>query len=1203
MASPPILSANIGEITSLGVNGTFEIGSIVNFTYSVENTGDSKTSMTSWIDSVYVVNVNVESVSELKRIGWHVKDIVHIGALGTGQKYTATSAFQIPTIFPGILRIYIVSYNIANDGIDEGNTDGTTGLAKSPILELSYVLPNLQIVSNTKLPSLHGGQPVIVEYQIVNTGNTSVWGKWFDSVYLSEDIVLDALDNKLKSEKRLTTLRPNEILNVNISFILPVDLQTKTYMLAVVCDSRDEIVEVNENDNVFKIDIRIKSRLSSDIAVMSVNAPAFSSFGSDMEVKWAVVNNGPKSAQGYKCDSVYLSDNEVWDIKDMQIGKPKCSLFSLEPNTSSQISESLSASTPLVAANKYNTIVKSRSTVADINQENDAAVASQKTRITHDIINVGETVNRNLVAFIVLQVINVTNDGTLIITVSSNSSINVYLKGGSPATFYDFDISSDDPTSSNQVITFPNTKSGDYYLLIESSDNKAGGRHSLAISVKYAVFEIIDIYPRMLIPKAQTTLKIKGAMFSSDMHASIYYNDTSDDNFIAKQTFVFTSSLAYSTFHLPETASTGTITFKLSSLSLNQTIYYANLLIKNGVKGYISAYKESPGRLRVGETGTFLIRIQNLGDSDVNVPILNVEALGDGSFQLQDDTREEFFRKQYLLFCISAQGPSGILLANDYCQLDLIVRQDNTQVNFASMSMQVWEITQTEQAVNPFIQSKNNLRPSHYDENAWDRVWNNFLTLTGNTSLSMGKKMSSVLNEMSVAGRRVRPVNDILTYLLDFADSPNGDSIIDLQVDIQCPSDKNTRFALRRQDDGNEYVFDIETLKLKHVASLTDGSWLNLEYNQSLLTTIRYSVGSYVVVRYNILNKIQSMELLNSTANEKVVYEYDFKGELLTSVRTNSDSTTYTYNPDNSLNTISFDDGTRFEFDYNNLGHVKFRRYFISDKEVDRQEYLYTDGGMLSVYSWPAATGYNLTYSESGEIIATHRLGFLPETVVTTKSAQINYEGDHIVTKLTAEYYENGKLKKKTLGNNAYTVYDYDPSSTLLTSLKNFFPNGSLVSHFTYTYSIRNRRIAVTSQDGTWKFEYDKAGQVTSMTDPHGNVTRYSYDASKNRQSVSINNFEEQNTINKMNQYVKYGSTSYDHDKNGNLILKNGSSGNEVFKYDEENRLVAFHSNGTTCSFKYDAFGHLHSKQCNGRATRYVANIQGLYGTDIIEQV
>ncbi|WAR23257.1 WAPA-like protein, partial [Mya arenaria] len=1388
MASPPTLSANIGEITSLSDNGTFETGSFVKITYSVENTGESRTSMSSWIDSVYISNVNVESVSDLKRIGWHVKDIVHIGALGTGQKYTATSTFQLPMTFSGRPRIYIVSNNTANDGTGENNTDETTGLAKSPILELSYVLPNLQIVSNIKLPSLHGGQPVIVEYQIVNTGNTSVLGNWFDSVYLSEDIILDAFDYKLKSELRLTTLRPNDSVNVNISFILPVDLQTKTYMLAIVCDSRDEIFEVNENDNEFRIDFRLEARLSTDIAVISVNAPAFSSFGSDMNVKWEIVNNGSKSAQGYKCDSVYLSDNEVWDITDMQIGKPKCSFFTLEANSSSQLSESVSASTPQVAANEYNTLVKSRSNVIDINQENNVAITLQKTRIIYDTINVGETVNRNLVGSLVLRVVNVTDDETLMITVSSNSSINVYLKGGSPATFYDFDISSDDPTSSSQVITFPNTENGDYYLLIESSNIKTGGKQSLAISVKYAVFEIIDIYPRMLIPNAQTTLKIKGAMFSSDMHASIYYNNTSDNNFIAKQTLVFTSGLAYSTFHIPEAASTGPITFQLSSLSLNKTIYYENLLIQNGVKGYISAYKESPGRLRVGETGTFLIRIQNLGDSDVNVPILNVEALGDGSFQLQDDTREEFFRKQYLLFCISDDGPSGILLAKDYCQLDLNVRQDDTQVNFASLSMQVWEITQNERSVNPFMQSKNNLRPSHYDENAWDRVWNNFLTLTGNTSLSMGKKMSSVLNEMSVAGRRVRPTLDNAEVVLTLHKEDflflKGDEHVYLHQTLGTLTRTDSGFTLRRQDDGNEYVFDRETLKLKHVASLTDGSWLNLEYDQSLLTTIRHSEGSYVVVRYNVRNRIQSMELLNGTANEKVVYEYDFKGELLTSVRTNSDSTTYTYNPDNSLNTISFDDGTRFEFDYNDLGHVKSRRYFISDKEVDRQEYLYTNGGMLSVHSWPAATGYNLTYSESGEIIATHRLGFLPDTVVTTKSTQINYEGDHIVTKrtfgvnsiliedgnrdsikaefnnlgqliqfkdgrenvyeisvnsngsidtvtfpdgtnktytyfqnghqtmtqtgavnvyefdennrlvlknigdnmiasyeydnngnlerarnslgevvisysdtnvasvaypdktinyrynarnqireistndgylvkydfndlgqmtrvlrendvvlVTAEYNENGKLKKKTLGNNAYTVYDYDPSSTLLTSLKNFFPNGSLASHFTYTYSIRNRRIAVTSQDGTWKFQYDKAGQVTSMIDPHGNVTRYNYDASKNRQSVSTNNFEVQNTINEMNQYVKYGSTSYDHDKNGNLIQKNGSSGNEVFKYDEENRLVAFHSNGTTCSFKYDAFGHLHSKQCNGRATRYVANIQGLYGADIIEQI
>ncbi|XP_053399758.1 uncharacterized protein LOC128557104 [Mercenaria mercenaria] len=216
------------------------------------------------------------------------------------------------------------------------------------------------------------------------------------------------------------------------------------------------------------------------------------------------------------------------------------------------------------------------------------------------------------------------------------------------------------------------------------------------------------------------------------------------------------------------------------------------------------------------------------------------------------------------------------------------------------------------------------------------------------------------------------------------------------------------------------------------------------------------------------------------------------------------------------------------------------------------------------------------------------------------KLTRVTTEDDKVI--LTAEYNSMGKIVKKLLGNNITTTYSYDSVTGLLRNLTNYFKNGSVASYFIYDYSLHLRRVSVDTHEGKWKFRYDRAGQIVSMTEPKGSVTKYIYDNRKNRKMVTVNGFDYETEVNSMNQYRKYRNRTYSYDKNGNMNFRDGSNP-EYFSFDEDNKLSSYKSKSMKCIFKYDSLENLYAKTCSNTTTRYIINPRGNHGSDIIEQI
>jgi YD repeat-containing protein len=201
-------------------------------------------------------------------------------------------------------------------------------------------------------------------------------------------------------------------------------------------------------------------------------------------------------------------------------------------------------------------------------------------------------------------------------------------------------------------------------------------------------------------------------------------------------------------------------------------------------------------------------------------------------------------------------------------------------------------------------------------------------------------------------------------------------------------------------------------------------------------------------------------------------------------------------------------------------------------------------------------------------------------------SVKDNTDGSLIATIL---YYENGMIRKKTLGNNATTLYEYHEVTKLPKVLSNFYPNGTLSSEFRYFYDKRGHISSMQTSHGTWNFSYDLSGQLTGFENPSNSKTFIQYDQNRNRIAFTQNGVSKLYQINNLNQYVSVDNDEYTYDMNGNLIFKP----NLTMEYGIDDRLTRFVAGNTTCQLQYSALGHLRRKICDYNNSTYLTDLSG----------
>jgi RHS repeat-associated protein len=275
-------------------------------------------------------------------------------------------------------------------------------------------------------------------------------------------------------------------------------------------------------------------------------------------------------------------------------------------------------------------------------------------------------------------------------------------------------------------------------------------------------------------------------------------------------------------------------------------------------------------------------------------------------------------------------------------------------------------------------------------------------------------------------------------------------------------------------------------------------------------------------------------------------------------------ATTYSYNQDRQLTTITRPDGQTVTLDYDptagrlsTLTEPRGQTSFTYHPTSGQVSGIASPGGVSLGYTYDGSllTGTTWTGPVAGSVTRTHDTDFrvATESVNGANSVTFQYDPDSLLTgagALTlARHPQHGLLTGTTLGS-VTDAYTYSTFGELSTYQANY--SGSPVLGVTYTRDSLGRITEKTETIGgttvTAVYGYDTAGRLTDVTQDGTLIAHYDYDGNGNRLSVTRpGTGTVSGTYDAQDRLTTYGAVTYSYSANGDL--QTATSGTEVTNY------------------------------------------------------
>jgi RHS repeat-associated protein len=320
---------------------------------------------------------------------------------------------------------------------------------------------------------------------------------------------------------------------------------------------------------------------------------------------------------------------------------------------------------------------------------------------------------------------------------------------------------------------------------------------------------------------------------------------------------------------------------------------------------------------------------------------------------------------------------------------------------------------------------------------------------------------------------------------------------------------------------------------------------------------------------------------LASTTNgngQTIQYGYDLRGQQTSLTLPDGSQETYTYTSDGLLSSVTDASGTT-TYDYDPL-----TRFLVRVTEPDGRyiRYAYDANGNRTLMADSMGAGQ----PEDATQYAYDALGRLVQ--VTDPQGGVT----------TYTYDADGNLTTTTLPNGVTETDTYDAQNRLVAIVdKN--AAGATISSFTYTLDANGNRTREDEVDGSYVlYTYDALNRVTSEEhfSSGGILTAaetYTYDALGNVTARSGTLLGDAAfTYNGDNQLVIGAGSTYAYDGAGNLVSVTDSTGNVTrYNYDAQGRLASEQApDGTITTYTYDYQGVRQSQQGPNGLVKYLVD-------------
>jgi RHS repeat-associated protein len=323
-------------------------------------------------------------------------------------------------------------------------------------------------------------------------------------------------------------------------------------------------------------------------------------------------------------------------------------------------------------------------------------------------------------------------------------------------------------------------------------------------------------------------------------------------------------------------------------------------------------------------------------------------------------------------------------------------------------------------------------------------------------------------------------------------------------------------------------------------------------------------------------------------------------------------ATTYAYNPDRQLTTITRPDGQSVTMSYE---PTNGRLTTLTEPRGVTTFTYHPTSGQVSGIASPGGTSLSYTYDGSlltgttwagpvtGSVTRTYDTDFrvAAESINGGNSVTFTYDSDSLLTGAGAltltRNAQHGLLTGTTLGNVTDT-YTYSTFGELATYQASY--SSSPLLGVTYTRDALGRITQKVETIGgvttTTVYGYDTAGRLTDVTVDGTLAAHYEYDGNGNRLSVTRpGTGTVSGTYDAQDRLTTYGAVTYSYSANGDLQTSTSGSETTSYSYDVFGNLTSVTlPSGTQIEYVFDGQNRRIGRRVNGTL------VQGfLYGSQL----
>lgn len=237
-----------------------------------------------------------------------------------GITFNPTYYGAYPMVSYGTVGTYTVALQVRDNRMLASEIVTTTVAVNVPLPDL---VPNPGFVSPAQVDP---GNTVYVDCWNINqgTGTIAAGTSWTQEAYLSTDTTI-SLENDVYLGAVLVSipedLWPYNGADASFEVTIPAETDLGDYYILVRTDSGNSVEELNEDNNVSSIRLKIGVPLY-DLVIESVTTGvATAKLGDQVTVNWVGRNDGAETVTGaWWYDEIYLSTDTMFDGDDTNIG-------------------------------------------------------------------------------------------------------------------------------------------------------------------------------------------------------------------------------------------------------------------------------------------------------------------------------------------------------------------------------------------------------------------------------------------------------------------------------------------------------------------------------------------------------------------------------------------------------------------------------------------------------------------------------------------------------------------------------------------------------------------------------------------------------------------------------------------------------------------------------------------------------------------